>query len=224
MKAVSINGKDLEVEIQRKRIRNIYLRVKDDKLEITCPYYVTDWEVMRFIESKKSWIIKANIKKNDNSKLKVNDTIFYRGEKYKLVIFDGNKGIKIDEENMIIYIRCKDALLEKALQVFYEYGKKILLKDVNEIQDKYLKIIEQYGYNLIPDINIKYLKSMWGVCYNRKNKINLSVRLIHFDKESLEAILWHELLHFVIPNHSKRYHEVIEMYMPKYKEIVKKIR
>ena len=224
MKIISINGKDFEVEIQRKRIRNIYLRIKDDKLEVTCTYYVADYEVMKFVESKKVWIIKANTKKNDNTKLKVKDTIFYRGEEYKLVIFDGNRAIKIDEDNKIIYIRCKGALLDRALQVFYEYGKKILLQDVNDMLDKYLRIIEEYGYDLIPDINIKYLKSMWGVCYNRKNKINLSARLIHYNKESLEAILWHELLHFVIPNHSKRYHEVIEFHMPRYKEIVKNIK
>lgn len=224
MKNITINGKDFEIEIQRKRIKNIYLRVKDEKLEVTCPYYVLDWEVMKFIESKKSWIIKANTKKNYNTKLKVGDTIFYRGEEYKLVIIDGNRAIKIDEDNKTICIRCKGASIDKALQTFYEYGKKVLLKDVLDIQDKYLRILEDYGYDQIPDINIKYLKSMWGVCYNRKNKINLSARLIHFDKESLEAILWHELLHFVIPNHSKRYHEVIELYMPRYNEIVKNLR
>lgn len=224
MKIVSINGKDYEVIIHRKRIKNIYLRVKDDCLEVTCPYYVLDFEVMKFIESKKVWIAKVNIKKNINSKLKVKDTIFYRGEEYKLVIIDGHSAIKIDEDNKTIYIRCKGAILDKALQIFYEHGKKILLKDVLDIQDKYLRILEDYGYDRIPDINIKYLKSMWGVCYNRKNKINLSARLIHFDKESLEAILWHELLHFVIPNHSKRYHEVIELYMPRYNEIVKNLR
>ena len=222
MANIMINDKLYEIVIEKKRIKNIYLRVKDDKILVTCPYYVAKWQVMKFIETKKSWISKVNVKRNTNSKLQVGDTIFYRGKECKLVLLIGPKSIRIDED--AIYIRTKDGSLEKSLMVFYEYGKKILLQDIYELQDKYLRILEEYGYNLEPEYSVKYLKSMWGVCYNRKNKINISARLIHFDKESLEAILWHELLHFVIPNHSKRYHEVIELYMPRYNEIVKNLK
>ena len=222
MANIKINDKEYEILIEKKRIKNIYLRVKEDKILVTYPYYVAKWQVMKFIETKKSWISKVNVKRNTNSKLQVGDTIFYRGKEYKLVLLIGPKGIRIDEDT--IYIRTKDGSLEKSLMIFYEYGKKILLQDIYELQDKYLRILEEYGYNLEPEYSVKYLKSMWGVCYNRKNKINISARLIHFDKESLEAILWHELLHFVIPNHSKRYHEVIELYMPRYNEIVKNLK
>lgn len=224
MNNIQIGDKVFDIIIERKRIRNIYLRVKGDKLYVTCPFFITNFEILNFINSKRDWISKVNIKKNINSKLQIGNTIFYRGKEYKLVLLSGNKAVKVDEDNNTIYIRCKDANIDKAISAFYEFGKKVLLEDVYKVQDKYLRIIEQYGYNLIPEYHIKYLKSMWGVCYNRKNTVNLSVRLIHFDKETLEAILWHELLHFVIPNHSKRFHDVIDLYMPRYKEIIKKLK
>ena len=51
----------------------------------------------------------------------------------------------------------------------------------------------------------------------------INERLIHFDECCLEAILWHELLHFIIPNHSKRFYEILTYYMSDYKVLVKSI-
>ena len=94
---------------------------------------------------------------------------------------------------------------------------------VRHYEDKYLAIIEDYGYDLLPEYKFRTLKSMWGVCYPKKNLICFNDKLIHFEPKYTEAILFHELLHFVIPNHSKRFHDVLNYHMPDYKERLKKI-
>ena len=218
---LEIDDKRFEIVIERKRIHNIYLRVEDNTVKVTAPYHVSDIEIYKFVDSKRKWIYKCSSLKDRESKLLVNDSIFYKGRKYNLFITSGNKSIKFDEDS--IYIRCRSGSIEDALKVFYEYGKKVILNYVSENQDKYLKVLEDYGYYQKPIYNVKYLKSMWGCCYDRKNTINLSVRLIHFDPLYWEAILWHELLHFIIPNHSKRFHQVLESKMPRYKEIISKL-
>ena len=216
---LEIKDKKYDVIIERKRIRNIYLRVEDDTVKVTCPKYVSDIEIYKFIDSKRKWIYNCSNRQRGESKLLIGDSIYYKGRKYKLVILKGINNVKIDDGT--IYIRCKTGELKEATKVFYEYGKKIILEYVNNNQDKYLKVLEDYGYNQKPIYNVKYLKSMWGCCYNQRNTVNLSVRLVHFDPICLDAILWHELLHFVIPNHSKRYHNVINSHMSNYNEIIK---
>ena len=68
------------------------------------------------------------------------------------------------------------------------------------------------------------MKSRWGVCFPNKHSITLSTRLIHYPVECFEYVLLHEYAHFLVPNHSKEFYEVIEKYMPDYKERIKKMR
>ena len=84
-----------------------------------------------------------------------------------------------------------------------------------------MPMLESYGYNLYPVLNAKILKAKWGVCYTRNNKINISSYLIHYPLECLEYIMIHEMTHFIIPNHSKRFYEIIRNYMPNYKDAEK---
>lgn len=221
---ISIGDKLYKVEIERKRIRNIYLRVDNDTLRITCPKWVSNEEINKFIYSKAKWIIKSSLSKeykNNTSKLVINDSIYYLGKKYPLTILQGKGRVIINEDNIIVY--SKDGSLEEAIKVFYKNSKKKLLELIELKQHKYLNIIREYGYYDIPEYKFRVLKSAWGINYTKKNLIMINERLIHFNSECLEAILWHELLHFIIPNHSKRFHEVIEYHMPRYKEIIKSI-
>ena len=84
---VKIGDTYFEVKIIRKNIKNIYLRIRNDELEITCPKYLSRDQIIKFIESKSSWIVNTTKKreiKNETSKLVVNDYIYYLGKRYKL--------------------------------------------------------------------------------------------------------------------------------------------
>lgn len=219
-----IGDRYYNIKIIRKNNRNIYLRVKGDVLEITCPRRVTKEEILKFLSEKSSWIVKVANKdeiKKDTSKLVIGDSIYYLGKKYDLLVLNGKSDLKIVDDKVIIH--CKDGTIGNAINVFYKESKKTLLDLIHKIEPKYLSILEDYGYDLEPEYKVRVLRSMWGVNYPKKNQITINERLIHFDPICLEAILWHELLHFVIPNHSKRFHEVLEYHMKDYKKIVKSI-
>ena len=208
-----------QVEIERKAIKNMYMRIKDGKIYVTCPFNIPDYEIYRFLDKKKTWINKVLNRNENESKLIVNTDIYYLGKKYHLIKSSGRNAFKVQGDT--IYL---SSLNDDYLKVFYEQNKKVLLNIVYRLQTKYLNILKDYGYIQEPQYHIKYLKSMWGCCYSLKNTINLSVRLIHFDEKHIEAVLWHELLHFIIPNHSKRFHEVLSLHFPDYEKIIKEIR
>ena len=46
------------IEVTRKRIKNMYLRVKDTDgtLSVSAPYGMSDTEIRKFVESKSDWI------------------------------------------------------------------------------------------------------------------------------------------------------------------------
>ena len=218
---IYIDNKEFKLIVERKKIKNIYLRIKGNTLLITCPKYVSDKEISVFINEKKDWIIRT-IKNNKKiSKTTINEFIYYKGNKYSLKVLIGKDDVKIKSDEIII--RCKSGLLKDAVSVYYKFAEKEILDFVRSNQDKYLKVLQDYGYHTKPIYKIKMLKSMWGVCYNKKNLVNLSARLIHYEDVAKEAVLWHELLHFVLPNHSKRFHSVLELYMPSYKDAINRL-
>jgi len=221
---INILGHDYHVEIERKRIRNIYLRVEGDKLLITAPYFISEQEIYSFINEKRRWIDKQFVKKEErhrNTKLLFDDSVFYLGKRYDLLVLKGNNNIKIEEDRIVIFTKKEDEDYIKRL--FYRKTANTLLNIVKEKQGKYLDILRDYGYYLNPIYKIKVLNSMWGVNYLESNQINLSSKLIHYNEEIIEAVLWHELLHFVIPNHSKRFHQILKNHMPNNEELMKKL-
>ena len=217
---IKVNDKYFELVVIRKNIKNIYLRIKGDTLEVTCPKWLSKKEILNFIESKANWIASKEDKHKD-SKLIVDDYIYYLGKKYRLYILQGRSRVVVMDDTILIYANNPD--IDNALKVFYKEGKKVLFNLIEQKQDKYLNMINDYGYYLKPEYKFRIMKSAWGINYPKKNLITINEKLIHFDDKCLEAVLWHEILHFVIPNHSKRFHEVLNLHMPNYEALIKSI-
>lgn len=217
---IKVGDSYFELKVTKKNMKNIYLRIRNNTLEVTCPKWLSNEEIIKFVESKQSWILKAIAKKKD-SKLQVNDYIYYLGQKYHLLIVGGKDRITVNGDTLIVYSKKTD--LEDALNVFYKEGSKILLSLIKEYEGKYLSVLNDYGYYLKPNYKFRLLKSAWGINYPKKNLISINEKLIHFDPKYLEAVLWHELLHFIVPNHSKRFHELLNYHMPEYDNLIKEI-
>lgn len=215
---VEIKGIKFDVEITKKRIRNIYLKLSGNKIVASCPYYVAEYEVYKFIESKSNWIYKAysyNLDRPRNTLMyKGGDTFYIFGNEYKLIRNTGKKKISII--NNVIYFTYKDDGIE-GIKALYKELDKLLLNKARVYFDKYRTLLIDYGYNDIPQINARIMTSKWGVCYTRNNKINISSYLIHYPEICLEYIMIHEMTHFIVPNHSKRFYEIINNNMPNYK-------
>ena len=205
---IKIGERYFELKVTRKNMKNIYLRVRNEVLEVTCPKWVSNDDVLRFIKNKEEWILKVVDKKSD-SKLVVDDHIYYLGKKYHLNVVQGRSRVSVNGDELTVY-SCKTHM-EEALYL------------IKEKEGKYLDIINDYGYRLNPDYKFRILKSAWGINYPKKNLITINEKLIHFDDKYLEAVLWHELLHFIIPNHSKRFHEILSYHMPEYNVLIKEI-
>ena len=221
---IKVEDKYFNLKIIRKHNKNIYLRIKGDTIEVTCPYWAGKEEIINFVLSKSDWIDKTvnkNEDRKERSKILIGDCIYYLGKQYRFIYLKGKDDFKVVGDSAVVY--CNSGEIEDAIKVFYKEGIKKLRELIYLKQDKYLNIIEDYGYDLIPDYKFKILKSAWGINYTKKNLIMINERLIHFEDRCLEAILWHELLHFVIPNHSKRFHEVLDYHMPDYKKLVKSL-
>ncbi len=67
-------------------------------------------------------------------------------------------------------------------------------------------------------ISIRNQRSRWGSCTAARRSISLNWRAILFPSNVLEYLIYHELAHLRYPHHGKRYWQLVESWMPEYRE------
>ncbi len=72
----------------------------------------------------------------------------------------------------------------------------------------------------VRSINLKYNHSNWGSC-SRSGNVNLSTRLLFAPRQVQDYVILHELAHLIEMNHSDRFWELVERFMPHYREAEK---
>ena len=96
-----------------------------------------------------------------------------------------------------------------------EYFKQIVEKNANEL-------IKETG--LIPNkIRIKNIKYAWGSCSSNKN-ITINQKLISYSETAIRYVILHELCHLKYMNHSKEFWNLVQKYMPEYKQVKKEFK
>ena len=218
-----------EIIIEYKRIKNIYIRVKPDlNIYVTAPKRVTKKYIYELIEKRKDWIEekKEDIKKKsiyDISKKELvsGDEIYYLGRRYLLkVVKSREENIILDGKMMYMYINIKEKEEFKNSDIRRKHNlldiwyKKEALKLFDTLLKKYCSIM-----NLeINSFTVKKLKSKWGSCDVIKKHITFNSELMKYPQSAVEYIVIHELAHLIEANHSKKFHNIVSLYMPEWKK------
>ncbi len=204
---ITLDDITLEVIINRKKIKNIYFRVKEDlKLYISCNILCTNSYIEKLIIKNKKDIIKMY--NNMLSKEIEDGYIYYLGNKMKYVY---DKKILIDED--IIY--------GPSIDKIEEYLKKICINIFNQRLNS-IKI----QFDNLPEfkLRVRTMKTRWGVCNKSSMTVTLNTELIHKDVTLIDYVIIHELCHFKYMNHSKSFWNEVEKYYPYYKLARKRLK
>ncbi|MBQ6223454.1 MAG: M48 family metallopeptidase [Solobacterium sp.] len=219
---VMIGGKMLPIQIIYKRNKHMYLRVQDDgSLKITCPLRTADDSIRRFLHEKEAWIISAVIHRKKAEEIHKEGisgpVIYWLGEK-KYVRYEQSKKdyMFIDGDILTFYLR--DMGEQRIQRVFRKYASARLEEMILESRVLWDEQICRAGRLPLPEINLKHMKSRWGVCYPQKRRITLSLRLIHYPEQAFAYVLLHEYVHLLVPNHSSDFYRIVQRFMPHYKE------
>ena len=188
------DGETYEVEIIRKNNKNIYIRVKDNKIIVTCNYLTTKSTINKLIhdniKSISKMIDKSNLRKEKE------DNFYLFGTKYDVIY--GFNELEINGNK--IYVKDKK-MLEKYLD--------------NKIKEVFSEHLKYYYDNYLEDIPKPNL---------RNKNVTLNYYLYKYDIECLDYVIVHELSHFIYPDHSKLFWNQVSKYCKNYKELRKKLK
>lgn len=227
---MNVAGAVRPVYIEHKRNRNMYLRVNEDgSLHVTCPRFITEKEIISFIDEKEKWILQnESVIRKQKSAVRTGidgKTASWLGRQYHVKTVESQKNFMlIDEESDTILFFLKENTPQERERVFYREGAKMLKTMIADRREEWDQKICQANQKPLPKITIKYMTSRWGSCTPGRSHISISVRLIHYPMECLDYVLLHEYVHILVPNHSKAFHRCVEENMPLWKEYNDKLK
>lgn len=199
-----------------KQVKNINMRIssKGEVVVSANPFVPMD-KIDDFVSSKVSWIVKHQKSMQERSQKSMIDDkhIILFGNSLKIRKTTGKYNhVSYDKDSL--YVQCREqADPEKVIRQFLDKLCRDVFLDIATLTFRSLS-----DYHLeFPDVKIRDMKSRWGSCTPAKNSITLNRKLIHYPFELIEYVVLHEFVHFIQPNHSKAFYNIIENYMPDYK-------
>ena len=203
---ILIDNEEYEIIVNRKRIKNLYLRIKEEnKIEVSANFYTTNKEILKIINDNKAFIIKANNKLKVN-KLKPNK-IMYLGDELSLIESD-----KTFIDNNYIYAKSEEDAMNYIYSLCYDVFK-VRLERIMSMFDN------------LPEftLRVRKMKTRWGVCNKGSMTVTLNTELITKDVNLIDYVIVHELCHFKHMDHSPAFWNEVAKYYPYYKQARKEL-
>jgi len=208
---LDINSKKYEIVITRKKIKNMYIRIKEDlKIHISVNFRTSEKEIKKLIENNYDNIvlmIEKQVKKNER-----NEKTRILGKEVDVVIFNGQTEPELFGNKFYIKDKTK---LDKYLK---DYAFMVFKERLDAI---YPTFKERIPY---PILKIRKMTSRWGVCNIKNHNVTLNYYLSRYDISCLDYVIVHELSHFIHPNHSSDFWGLVLKYYPKYRECKKMLK
>lgn len=112
---------------------------------------------------------------------------------------------------------------------FHTFDEKKQTKILNSILKEYVvgksgQISQIMGIKTPYEYKVRKMVSRYGVNNITSKTITYSTTLVHYSKEIIDSVIYHELVHDSIRDHSSRFYQKLLSFMPDYQEKHAKLR
>lgn len=219
IKSSQILVDDIDVQIVRKKIKNLHLRVYSPEgcVRVAAPMHVNDDEVRRTVVEKLLWIRKQQVRLASQPKVLPCEMItgefhYYLGELCRLNVIErrGKHGvIRGNNKELLLYVRT-GASVEKRASILNEWYRQEIKALLPELIQKWEPII---GVT-VNEWGIKKMKTRWGTCNISSSRIWLNLELMKKPLECLEYVLVHEMVHLLERYHNQNFKNYMDTFVP----------
>lgn len=219
-KTLLLNGIKIEYELERKRVKNLNLRVRPDgTVHISVPYFTPQSTVERFLASNAAAVLAALEKQRMRAQRAAHgkDEIFIGGELLPIRCVTGAKNeAALCPGYVLLTLRCDadSSARDKALKKFIRLEAE---RAVRESCTRIYPIFRAIGVGE-PELKFRAMKSRWGSCRWEKCSLSFNTALAHTPTACVEYVVMHEFCHFIHHDHSPAFHQLMTKLMPDWKK------
>lgn len=213
---------DIVIDVVRKDIKNLHLAVypPTGRVRIAAPLNVDDEAIRLFAISKLSWIKKNQVKQISQERQTERQFIsgeshYYKGRRYLLNVVNhsGHPKVQIRTKKYVDLFVKSDYNSGQRERVLTNWYRKNLKEMIPPLIEKWEKII---GVE-VAEWEVKIMKTKWGTCNREAKRIWLNLELIKKPEICLEYIIVHEMVHFLERNHTQRFIDLMDKFMPQWR-------
>lgn len=209
----------IPVQIVRKPIENLHLGVypPDGRVRVAVPLHVTDDNARLAVISRLPWIRKQQKgfraqARQSQREMVTGETHYVWGTRYRLRVTErrGRHLVVIRGRTMHLYVN-PGTTDENRRRVLTEWYRDMLKQRVPGLMEHWQPIIGRSA-----DWGVQRMKTRWGSCNVALSRILLNLELAKKPPECLEYIVVHELVHLLERQHTQRFRQLMDHYLPQW--------
>lgn len=228
-RTVSADGEEISYLLEKKKMKNIYLRVRPDgSVYVTAPMRAEEDFLDSFVRSRVDFIKKAwkKVKEERGKNILLHDfrdgdTFFLFGREILLRIDrkEGSREKTAFDGKTLTFFADDPSDGEQIKKRWERFMTEQCRSYFPEAAEKMRALLFSRGYAIpTPTLCVRVMRSRWGSCMPKKAVVTLNRRLAEADARCIDYVILHELCHFVHPDHSARFHALMSSLMPDWKE------
>nr|WP_321463836.1 SprT family zinc-dependent metalloprotease [uncultured Cohaesibacter sp.] len=216
---ISVNILGLDVQVTRKKIKNLHLSVcpPDGRIKLSCPIHFDEERVRLAIISRLPWIRQRqqefqNQPRQSERKYVDGESHYFRGQRYRLKVIENSTTNRIQiVNNSILRMEIRKSVgLNKKEQLLQDWYRCFLKKETSALFEKWQPRIQKEASGW----RIQKMKTKWGSCNTTTGHILINLELAKKSPECLEYIVVHELVHLHERHHNDRFKSLMNEFLP----------
>jgi predicted metal-dependent hydrolase len=217
---IEIRG--LPVEIVRKDIKNLHLGVypPDGRVRVAAPLRLTDEAIRLAVITRLAWVRRQQAgferqERQSEREMVSGENHYVQGRRYRLSVVEKNVPRSVaTRKSTILEMRIPPGTARQAREVaLHQWYRQRLRARLPELIQKWEPIV---GVR-VAECKIKRMRTRWGSCNPRANRIWVNLGLAKKTDSCLEYILVHEMVHLLERHHNNRFRDYMNRFMPQWR-------
>lgn len=222
MATSTIKVQGLDVEVARKRMRYIRVRVRHDgTVCLSVPWHTGTKEAVDFLVSKWDWVLEARQRVLSRPaaiepQYGDGDTVTLFGEGLKLQIVDVPYGGNIVElgEGVVRLYQAGETTPERRGRLIWAFLGARLKERLAVMLADWLARLDEGPVKW----SVRDMSTEWGSCTKTRRTLRFNLKLAQMPPAYVEYVVVHELTHLRVANHGPEFKGLMDARMPDWRE------
>ena len=229
-KVIELDGRAIEYDLEIKDVKNLNLRIKaDQSIYVSANCRVSEQTIEDFLKSKSAYILNSLNRYAEMAKYAPKPKKYVDGESFKILghelrlkVVQGKKNCVVSDEVYITLFVKDPSERDMKQRTMDNWIKKQCQEHVQVVCEAVYPKFQKYGVDF-PGLRFRNMISRWGSCQPKRKTLTFNIALIEAPLSCIEYVVTHEFVHFLQPNHSRKFYQYLSAFMPDWKERKKQL-